>query len=86
MVENYKSLKSLGIPLNRSSDIVSIKEQREDERGEQDIQRGQIHPDTSAGEVKDEIVPRAEQIEGLSVKSHLEAQEMESLEGTSTGE
>ncbi|MEE6506154.1 hypothetical protein FKM82_007557 [Ascaphus truei] len=56
MVENYKSLKSLGIPLNRSSgfhyenvDIVSIKEQGEDERGEQDIQQGQIHPDTSAG-------------------------------------
>ncbi|MEE6506135.1 hypothetical protein FKM82_007539 [Ascaphus truei] len=86
MVENYKSLKSLGIPLNRSSDIVLIKEQGEDERGEQDIQQGQIHPDTSAGEVKDEIVPRAEQIEDPSAKSHLEAQEMESLEGTSTGE
>ncbi|MEE6506134.1 hypothetical protein FKM82_007538 [Ascaphus truei] len=55
MVENYKSLKSLGIPLNRSSglhnenlDIVSIKEQREDERGEKDIQPGHIHPDPSA--------------------------------------
>ncbi|XP_075434368.1 uncharacterized protein LOC142471451 [Ascaphus truei] len=91
MVENYKSPKSLGIPLNRSSglhyenlDIVSIKEQGEDERGEQDIQQGQIHPDTRAGEVKDEIVPRAEQTEDPSVKSHLEAQEIESLEVTST--
>ncbi|XP_075434238.1 oocyte zinc finger protein XlCOF8.4-like isoform X2 [Ascaphus truei] len=84
IVENYKSLKSLGIPLNRSSDIVSIKEQGEEERGEKDIQPGTLHPDTSADEVKDEIVPRAEQIEGTSVKSHLEAQEMESLEVTST--
>ncbi|XP_075439300.1 uncharacterized protein LOC142483101 isoform X3 [Ascaphus truei] len=49
MVENYKSLKSLGIPLNRSSDIVSIKEQGEEERGEKDIQPGTLHPDTSAG-------------------------------------
>ncbi|XP_075434207.1 uncharacterized protein LOC142471276 isoform X2 [Ascaphus truei] len=91
VTENRQTLKSSGIPLNKSSgldnenlELISINERGEEERVEKGIQPVENHPDTSA--VKEEIETSADQIEKPSVKSHQEAEEMESHEYIDTVE
>ncbi|KAM4707788.1 uncharacterized protein O3C94_008758 [Discoglossus pictus] len=76
MMENHQTLRTLGIPEDRSSglpddnlDMRSVIEEQEDERNGNDYQRQEIQSEPGAGDARTEIGPSSEQIQ--------EAQEQE---------
>ncbi|KAM4622321.1 uncharacterized protein O3C94_020145 [Discoglossus pictus] len=81
---NHQTLRTSGIPANKSSglpddnlDMRSVREEQEDERDGNDYQQQEIQSEPGAGEANTEIVQNIEQIQEPSVGSQQEAQELE---------
>ncbi|KAM4622353.1 uncharacterized protein O3C94_020182 [Discoglossus pictus] len=84
MMENHQTLRTLGIPTNRSSgrpdeylETLSIGEDAVAEREEPDIHQEEICPRPLTDEANTDIVQSTEQVQEPSVGSHQEDKEME---------